>query len=734
MSFDLEQLYNLLPAIYRIQDIERGDKPLKALLSVIADSIQVLEEDLSQLYDDQFIETCQEWIVPYIGDLVSYSTPHDVLQRSPRVEVANTISYRRRKGTATMLEQLARDVTGWSVHVVEFFKLLAQSQHMNRVRLETTSPDLRKSAALERLNTPFDTLVHMADVRSIAMGRGRYNIPNIGIFVWRLNAYSLTNSPAVKVDNYRYLFNPLGTTLQLFSHPQVEQDVTQLSDQQNVAMPITRSMLTSYLDDYYGLDKSILLTVNGRPYTSDLIESADLSDTKDSDGNPVIDDADNIVWANMPREKIAIDPVLGRIAFPRGRGKRMPKNVQVSCYYGFSAEMGGGEYSRMDSFTRIDPFTTQVLPIERVPVPDGTIAKGLANLAGSGVVEITDSGRYSESPSIYAPANSFVELRAAERCRPLLVLTNDTAKTENPVTPELSIRGEEGATVVLNGLVISAGRLHVSGNLNRLILRHCTLVPGLVTSDDCSKKDESQPAVVESERASEEVKRNKRGETVITEREDIQVEIDRYSPQVSVIIEAPTITIEFDHCIVGGLRVVESAKVQITNSIVDATSQRAIAYCGLDDTSAGASLQVENSTLIGQVHTSLMELASNTIFLARRSGKERAPVHVARRQSGCVRYSYLPTRSRVPRLYYCQPIDEQAAEWVHPQFTSLCYGSPGYCQLSRRTTDEIRRGADDESEMGAFHDLYQPQRETNLALRLKEYLRFTLEAGVFYLS
>ena len=99
-----------------------------------------------------------------------------------------------------------------------------------------------------------------------------------------------------------------------------------------------------------------------------------------------------------------------------------------------------------------------------------------------------------------------------------------------------------------------------------------------------------------------------------------------------------------------------------------------------------------------------------------------------------MRYSYLPARSRVPRLYYCQPVDEQAAEWVHPQFTSLRYGDPGYCQLSRRTANEIRRGADDESEMGAFHDLYQPQRETNLALRLKEYLRFTLEAGVYYLN
>jgi hypothetical protein len=34
--------------------------------------------------------------------------------------------------------------------------------------------------------------------------------------------------------------------------------------------------------------------------------------------------------------------------------------------------------------------------------------------------------------------------------------------------------------------------------------------------------------------------------------------------------------------------------------------------------------------------------------------------------------------------------------------------------------------------MGAFHDLFQPQRETNLKVRLEEYLRFGLEAGSFY--
>ena len=77
MSFDREKLYNLLPAIYRIRDEERG-KPLQALLSVIADEIAVLEEDLAQLYDDQFIETCAEWVVPYIGDLVGDRTPHSV--------------------------------------------------------------------------------------------------------------------------------------------------------------------------------------------------------------------------------------------------------------------------------------------------------------------------------------------------------------------------------------------------------------------------------------------------------------------------------------------------------------------------------------------------------------------------------------------------------------------------------------------------------------------------------
>jgi hypothetical protein len=54
--------------------------------------------------------------------------------------------------------------------------------------------------------------------------------------------------------------------------------------------------------------------------------------------------------------------------------------------------------------------------------------------------------------------------------------------------------------------------------------------------------------------------------------------------------------------------------------------------------------------------------------------------------------------------------------------------------LSERSGPEITQGADDQAEMGAFHHLLQAQRETNLRVRLREYLRFGLDAGIIYAS
>jgi len=71
---------------------------------------------------------------------------------------------------------------------------------------------------------------------------------------------------------------------------------------------------------------------------------------------------------------------------------------------------------------------------------------------------------------------------------------------------------------------------------------------------------------------------------------------------------------------------------------------------------------------------------------------------------------------------------------VRPQFTSIRYGNPGYAQLGPNCAVEIKTGADDESEMGVFHDLFRPQREANLRQRLEEFTPAGMDVGILYPS
>src|SRR5258708_27068023 len=133
MNNNIDRLYELLPVIYRQRDAEQALQ-LRALLRVIAEQVKVVEDDISQLYENWFIETCQDWLVPYIGDLIGYQVVHEAgepgdvttaegqLRNSiliPRADVANTIHDRRRKGTLRLLEELPNDVAGCPAHAVE---------------------------------------------------------------------------------------------------------------------------------------------------------------------------------------------------------------------------------------------------------------------------------------------------------------------------------------------------------------------------------------------------------------------------------------------------------------------------------------------------------------------------------------------------------------------------------------------------------------------------------------
>jgi hypothetical protein len=89
----LDRLYRLLPGSIRARDAEEG-RPLQALMQLLTRELEHFEGDTDALYDNLFIETCEDWVVPYIGDLVGARPlrPFGEGGGSLRAYVANTSS------------------------------------------------------------------------------------------------------------------------------------------------------------------------------------------------------------------------------------------------------------------------------------------------------------------------------------------------------------------------------------------------------------------------------------------------------------------------------------------------------------------------------------------------------------------------------------------------------------------------------------------------------------------
>ncbi|HRI18777.1 MAG TPA: hypothetical protein PL196_09660, partial [Burkholderiaceae bacterium] len=322
-------------------------------------------------------------------------------------------------------------------------------------------------------------------------------------------------------------------------------------------------------------------------------------------------------------------------------------------------------------------------------------AAALADIAAGGRLLIADSVTRTETPTftvdgVVAPGaeGRRVVVAARNGARPLLAAGGD-------IVLAIGARG----TLVLDGLVISGATLRLAAAADAgprtLILRDCTLVPGRNLQPDGSP---AAPGAVSLEIA---------------------------HPFARVVIE---------RCIVGAIRSHPDAEVRATDSAIDATAPGLAAFEGLADGAPGAELTVRDSTLVGLVHTRLLTLASNALFLARLPSPTpaawTAPLRVERRQEGCVRFCWLPAGAITPRRHHC--VSEATDPALRPQFVSRRYGEAPYLQLATVTPRAIRRGADDEGEIGLMHALAAPQREDNLAIRLDEYLRLGLAAGLFY--
>ncbi|MFC1597127.1 hypothetical protein ACFL5Q_04200 [Planctomycetota bacterium] len=842
-----EQIYELLPAVHRLRDAELG-YVLQALLGVVQEQAEAVGEDIDQLYENWFIETCQQWAVPYVGDLVglgrdvvSYAPAHfDESKRRrrnrflyPRREVANAVAFRRRKGTLSVLEELADDVAGWPARAVELYRLVTQFQSVHHPDpCLGRTVDVRDRDELDRIDGPFDSTAHTVDVRRLrSVGlAGRYNLPHVGLFVWRLPTYSLdrTNArcyrhlPCDKTVRLTvYTFDPLKKPTQLYIRPEKESRPTDIASEWNVPARLRREALENPCEGeggasrrYYGPEKSLAVWIPCFPDTSDdgLVPARnvipmDLSPwvgpccskkspdkgceagcTKEKP-NGLLDD----LCRALGDSKIAVDPEQGLLAV-----KGEEREIRVRYHYAFSDEMGGGEYPRRlsqdyserthrvrirqaESSAKGEPEpasddlidtslkTLQVpVPVEELKESSGVSAPGAPRRLAHDhtILEITDSSLYElDESDVYLDTDQTLEIRAASGFRPVIKLDGADCR------PGLRFLMAAGGTLILDGVVFTGGAIQVDSwagtpptakrgrcesrepsrdeadvqttRKRRLVIRHCTLVP----EEACCQSGGLELGLA--------------GECVTIE--DSIVGRIRQTPTEQVDCRSKDEKNDQGQDPAGGPvpakgSIERPTLLSISDSIVDGGCED---RCAIHGTTRFV-LHVERSTVFGKVEVREIELAQDSIF----TGK----LCVVRRQTGGMRFCYVPACCKTPRRYYCQPDllnqeakpcsedadppregadkslktkpcdcarasdDDSARREIEPRFTSVTYGDAGYGQLAHDCPIEIVRGAEDESEMGAFHDLYQPQRDANLRARLEEFTPVSMKAAIVYAS
>ena len=179
--------------------------------------------------DDWFIETCADWVVSYLGDLVGVEELHPLGGRSGsrRARVADTIRTRRRKGTAAMLEDLARDVhrlVGPGGRVLRAaLHHPARQPHPPRAPATAT---VRDAETMAMVDGPFDRTAHTVSVRPLGSYRSGHNLPNIGLHVWPLDGYPLaraTAAPVADPPDGRWFVDPVGND-HAMAGPRVHRD------------------------------------------------------------------------------------------------------------------------------------------------------------------------------------------------------------------------------------------------------------------------------------------------------------------------------------------------------------------------------------------------------------------------------------------------------------------------------------------------------------------------------
>jgi hypothetical protein len=453
-----ERLWQLLPAVYRSADTDslEAPGPLREILDRIGAQVAVVRRSVDRLWADQSIETCDDWVIPYLGDLLGTQLVNNLDARAQRLDVAKTIHYRRRKGTVQVLEELARDVTGWTCHVVEGFRRLARTRHgldpavgpaafphadpadvAQLLAIEgltgrlTGTPaggfaDLRSPHGASLANGAFDESFHTADVRVGRGALGHFGIPKLLVFLWRLTSFPVVAGTPVAVagGGGQYGFDPTGREIPLFLPPPPAVDdfseAWSSAREWDVPGPLSRSLEASINDP----------------------------------------DAPPRYVLNGVAPPASVSPEIGR--FTLGAGA--PEPFTVDYQYGFSSLIGAGPYER-DLLG--DP---PALVGTETPVRGGTgLDAALTHAGATGTVTLEDSLTYTKLGSAADPIVSLL-VRAGARARPVL-------RPPAGAGPWI-FTGGLGAQLVLDGLTLSGCDIVLRGAFDTVRLTACTVDPG----------------------------------------------------------------------------------------------------------------------------------------------------------------------------------------------------------------------------------------------------------------
>ncbi len=679
MMLTADNLYALLPAVYRERDaalgINGGPGPLRELIEIVADQLTLVDAEVDQLYDDAFIETCAQWVVPYIGDLVSYTPLNANVSStlSPRAEVANTIRYRRWKGTVTILEQLASDVTGWSARAVEFFTLLSTTQFMNHLRLQSLgTADIRHYAVASTAGTPFDSNCHAVEVRRIRSKRGRFNIPNVGVYVWRLGAFANPDdaSNAFRIGDGLYTFDPLGDDRALVNVPQAKKNPFTRTTPADVPAPLgVRAVADAGPPFVFSVYDG-----TGVRIPDIHVDICDLSAWTTPAGTP----------NPPPPYVVAVDPALGRIWFPPGTIPA-PHPILVTYGYAFSGPYGAGFYERTLSGSATLSVTRDPATLQPNMTMTGAINTALGG-STTAIVEYADNVTDSSAATVVSiSAGENVTVRAADRRRPVFL---------GSLTVSANVASGQSGTLVLEGFLFGAGIIVTGTGTLELVIRNCTICSDKNDNDGVAWSGASGTLTLEHTLCT----------AIVLPTADVDASIS------DSIVDA------------GAAVALTAGSVSIVRSTVFGSAT--MREVGL----------IENAIITGTVaSTRTQNGCVRYSYLPRNS---TVPQRYRCQPDGAAQAAMDAAAIADPTLTATQltAIGDLAAEQVAPQFTDVDAGDPAYAQLSVWCPQQIAAGADDGGEMGVFHDMFTEIREANLLYRLDENLRMSLEAGVLHAS